>query len=80
MIDVCNILPRAAFPLYHAFVNTALTFASQNLTFRGQRGEIRYNTRAVRPASTGIVEQFLDSRYDDGYIERRRPSMIVTEP
>lgn len=41
---------------------------------------LRYNTRAVRPAPTGIVEQFLDSRYDDDYIERRWPNMIVTEP
>ena len=41
---------------------------------------LRYNTRAVRPAPTGIVEQFLDSQYDDDYIERRWPNMIVTEP
>ena len=41
---------------------------------------LRYNTRAVRPAANGIVEQFLDSRYDDAYIEHRWPNMIVTEP
>ena len=40
---------------------------------------LRYNTRAIRPEPTGIVEQFLDSRYDDEYIERRWPNMIVTE-
>ena len=41
---------------------------------------LRYNTRAVRPAPNGIVEQFLDSRYDDDYIERRWPNMIVAGP
>ena len=41
---------------------------------------LRYNTWAVRPAPTGIVEQFLDNRYDDDYTERRWPNMIVTEP
>ena len=40
---------------------------------------LRYNTRAVRPAATGVVEQFLDNRYDDDYIERRWPNMIVTD-
>lgn len=40
---------------------------------------LRYNTRVVRPAATGIVEQFLDSQYDDNYIEHRWPNMIVTE-
>lgn len=40
---------------------------------------LRYNTRAVRPAAAGIVEQFLDNRYDDAYIENRWPNMIITE-
>lgn len=41
---------------------------------------LRRNTRAVRSAPAGIVEQFPDSRYDDDYIGHRWPNMIVTEP
>ena len=39
---------------------------------------IRYNTRAERPEPSGFVEAFLDSNYDDAYIEHRWPNMIVT--
>ena len=39
---------------------------------------IRYNTRAVRPEPDGIVEEFLDRNYDNAYMERRWPNMIVT--
>lgn len=41
---------------------------------------IRYNTRAFRPEADGIVEQFLDDRYGDDYIEHRWPNMIVANP
>ena len=40
---------------------------------------VRYNTRAVRPEPSGMVEEFLDAQYDDAFMERRWPNMIVTE-
>lgn len=40
---------------------------------------IRYNIRAVSPEPHGIVERFLDDRYDDAFIEHRWPNMIVTD-
>lgn len=40
---------------------------------------VRYQTRADRPEADGAVEAFLDSQYDDAYMEARWPNMIVTE-
>lgn len=40
---------------------------------------VRYDTRRVRPEPANIIEKFLDSQYDDEYMESRWPNMIVTE-
>lgn len=39
---------------------------------------IRYNTRQTRPESTGWVEEMLDSRFDDEWMEQRWPNMKRT--
>ena len=39
---------------------------------------LRYNTRVAYPEPRGLVESLLDDMYDDAYVERRWPNMIVT--
>lgn len=39
---------------------------------------LRYSTRAARPEPATAFEEFLDRRYDNGFMERRWPNMIVT--
>lgn len=41
---------------------------------------LRYGARPVQPEPANSFEAFLDRRYDDAYVERRWPNMIVTEP
>ena len=41
---------------------------------------LRYSLRPLRPESANLFEQFLDSQYDDAFMEHRWPNMIVTEP
>lgn len=41
---------------------------------------LRYNTRSVQPQPSNAFEEFLDQQYGDGFVERRWPNMIVTEP
>lgn len=36
---------------------------------------MRYNTRRERPESRGIIEEFLDTQYDDEFMEKRWPNM-----
>ena len=67
-------------PVAGKIVTWAVVFAMACNGLLTGAAMLRYNARAVRPMPTGIVEQFLDSRYDDGYIERRWPNMIVAEP
>lgn len=40
---------------------------------------IRYTQRQDNPVPEGIVEEFLDSRYDDAWMESRWPNMKITE-
>lgn len=40
---------------------------------------IRYTDRQEDPVPGNVVEQFLDSRYDDEFMENRWPNMVVTE-
>ena len=40
---------------------------------------IRYTARQEDPTADNLVEQFLDSRYDDDWMERRWPNMVVTD-
>lgn len=40
---------------------------------------IRYTERQTQTEPTGVIEQFLDSRYDDQWMERRWPNMVVTD-
>lgn len=40
---------------------------------------IRYKTRAVRPEPNGLLERFIDGQYDDEYMEKRWPNMIVRD-
>lgn len=40
---------------------------------------VRYDTRADRPEAANAFEAFLDRQYDDEFVERRWPNMIVTE-
>lgn len=41
---------------------------------------LRYTARRTAPSeSTNIIEQFLDDRYPDSYMEQRWPNMIVTK-
>lgn len=49
--------------------NTALTSVAM----------LRYTDRRSEHPRSGVVEQFLDDRYPDGYMEQRWPNMIVTE-
>lgn len=40
---------------------------------------IRYTARQTKPRSQNAIEQFLDEQYDDEFVERRWPNMVVTE-
>ena len=40
---------------------------------------IRYTDRQTGPDSDNVIAQFLDTRYDDAYMEKRWPNMLVTE-
>ena len=40
---------------------------------------VRYTDRQLDPQPTNIVEEFLDSRYDNAWMEHRWPNMYVTE-
>lgn len=39
----------------------------------------RYTDRQASPQPDNVIEQFLDTRYDDAYMEKRWPNMVVTE-
>lgn len=39
---------------------------------------LRYNARQVDPAADNVIEQLLDERFDDEWVENRWPNMIVT--
>ena len=38
---------------------------------------LRYNSRTVRPEPSNTFEAFLDSQFDDSFMERRWPNMIA---
>ncbi len=40
----------------------------------------RYTQRQTDPTADTVIEQFLDSRYDDDYMEQRWPNMVLAEP
>lgn len=40
---------------------------------------LRYGARAAQPEPSNAFVEFLDRHYDDEYVERRWPNMIVTE-
>ena len=40
---------------------------------------IRYTDRQEDPQARNVVEQFLDTRYNDNWMENRWPNMVVTE-
>ena len=40
---------------------------------------LRYNARANRPEADNHFEELLDQQYDNTFIERRWPNMIVTD-
>ena len=40
---------------------------------------LRYNTRQQRPVAENVIEQLLDERFDDTWVENRWPNMIVTQ-
>ncbi len=40
---------------------------------------LRYHSRAQRPESRGVFEDFLDRQYGDAFMEERWPNMIVTQ-
>ena len=39
---------------------------------------LRFDTRAQRPESGNVFEEFLDRQYDDDFMAKRWPNMIVT--
>ena len=39
---------------------------------------LRYNARQADPAADNVIEQLLDERFDDEWVEKRWPNMIVT--
>ena len=39
---------------------------------------LRYNTRQTDPTADNVIEQLLDERFDDEWVENRWPNMIVT--
>lgn len=39
---------------------------------------LRYNTRQADPAADNVIEQLLDERFDDEWVENRWPNMIIT--
>lgn len=40
---------------------------------------LRYTDRQTNPQPNNVIEQFLDARYDNAYMEKRWPNMLVTE-
>lgn len=40
---------------------------------------IRYTERQIDPTASGIVQTFLDERYDDTWMERRWPNMCIAD-
>ena len=40
---------------------------------------LRYTDRQSNPRPDSVIAQFLDARYDDAYMEKRWPNMLVTE-
>ena len=40
---------------------------------------LRYNSRQTDPVADNMIEQLLDERFDDDWIENRWPNMIVTQ-
>lgn len=40
---------------------------------------LRYNTRQQRPVAENVIEQLLDERFDDAWVENRWPNMIATK-
>lgn len=40
---------------------------------------LRYNSRAVRPEAANVLDSFLDEHYDDAFMEKRWPNMVVME-
>lgn len=40
---------------------------------------LRYTDRQTNPQPDNVIAQFLDTRYDDEYMEKRWPNMLVTE-
>ena len=40
---------------------------------------LRYTDRQTNPQPENVIDHFLDTRYDDEYMEKRWPNMLVTE-
>lgn len=40
---------------------------------------LRYNARQINPNADNVIEQLLDERFDDTWVENRWPNMIVME-
>lgn len=40
---------------------------------------LRYNSRQTDPVADNMIEQLLDERFDDDWVENRWPNMIVTQ-
>ena len=40
---------------------------------------VRYNTRSVRPEANGMAEAFIDGQYNDAYMEKRWPNMVMAD-
>ncbi len=41
---------------------------------------VRYDTRTTRPEPANGIERFLDNQYDNEYMEKRWPNMVVVDP
>ncbi len=41
---------------------------------------VRYDTRQERPEANGVMEAFIDERYDDDYMKARWPNMKMPGP
>ncbi|MDO5299595.1 MAG: putative ABC transporter permease [Clostridia bacterium] len=40
---------------------------------------LRYHSRASRPEAANVLDAFLDEHYDDAFMEKRWPNMVVTD-
>ena len=40
---------------------------------------IRYTHRQTSPEPTGIIEEIIDQRFDDDFMESRWPNMMLTD-